>query len=203
MKNTCKHISIRKLGNSQAASILVLTFNSKFRAERNVFSEEKLTEFLKSPEVDSLIEKKLGELAKRPEGCLIVQLFSLIHNYEGAMFAFMGINPVQLKPIVMPFVLGLGSEVTPMVFNYECVSLLTMHTKLTKNFDISKFVKIETIRSEVDQLMSTKLLELTPDRVKQVTQLLVDAMTNSSLQLMEDVIREHLGWLIVWGCIFG
>jgi hypothetical protein len=81
--------------------------------------------------------------------------------------------------------------------------MLTLHAKLTKNFDIAKFVKIETIRSEVDQLMSTKLLELTPDRVKQVTPLRVDLLTNSNLQLMEDVIREHLGWLIVWGCIFG
>lgn len=42
-----------------------------------------------------------------------------------------------------------------------------------------------------DSVWSTLLTvsaELTPERVK---------------QLMEDVIREHLGWLIVWGNVFG
>ena len=37
-------------------------------------------------------------------------------------------------------------------------------------------------------LLETKLEELTPDRVK---------------EMMEEVIREHLGWLIVWGNVFG
>jgi len=32
------------------------------------------------------------------------------------------------------------------------------------------------------------LEELTPERVK---------------EMMEEVIREHLGWLIVWGNVFG
>jgi uncharacterized membrane protein YheB (UPF0754 family) len=40
----------------------------------------------------------------------------------------------------------------------------------------------------VDQLLSAKLEELTPEKVK---------------QMMEEVMREHLGWLIVWGNIFG
>jgi hypothetical protein len=36
--------------------------------------------------------------------------------------------------------------------------------------------------------MSTKLLELTPERVR---------------ALLEEVIRVHLGWLVVWGNVFG
>ena len=33
-----------------------------------------------------------------------------------------------------------------------------------------------------------EILKLTPDKVKQI---------------IEDVIRQHLGWLIVWGNVFG
>ncbi len=57
-----------------------------------------------------------------------------------------------------------------------------------KHVNSGKLIKIETLRNELDQLMSTKLLELTPERVK---------------KLMEDVMRDHLGWLIVWGNVFG
>ena len=57
-----------------------------------------------------------------------------------------------------------------------------------KSVEGGKLIKVDTLRTELDTLMTTKLLELTPDRVK---------------KLMEDVMREHLGWLIVWGNVFG
>lgn len=44
------------------------------------------------------------------------------------------------------------------------------------------------MKYELDQLMTTKLEELTPNMVR---------------ILMEEMIRDHLGWLIVWGNIFG
>jgi hypothetical protein len=48
---------------------------------------------------------------------------------------------------------------------------------------VDKFVQA------IDSLMETTLAEMTaPDNVK---------------ELMEVVIREHLGWLIVWGNVFG
>ena len=47
---------------------------------------------------------------------------------------------------------------------------------------------IEKIRAGVDRLLETKLKELTPEVVK---------------KMMEDITREHLGWLVVWGCVFG
>ena len=48
--------------------------------------------------------------------------------------------------------------------------------------------EVKAMRAQVDGLLETKLEELTPDRVK---------------EMMEEVIREHLGWLIVWGNVFG
>jgi len=44
------------------------------------------------------------------------------------------------------------------------------------------------LRDEVDRLMEERLKELTAEKVK---------------ALVEDIMREHLGWLVVWGVIFG
>jgi len=57
-----------------------------------------------------------------------------------------------------------------------------------KNFDASKLLNIEKIRTEVDVLLSTKLEALQAHHVK---------------ELLEGVMRKHLGWLVVWGNVFG
>ena len=47
---------------------------------------------------------------------------------------------------------------------------------------------IPALRAQVDGLLEAKLEELTPAVVK---------------EMMEQVMRRHLGWLIVWGNVFG
>ena len=47
---------------------------------------------------------------------------------------------------------------------------------------------IPALRAQVDGLLEAKLEELTPRVVK---------------EMMEQVMRRHLGWLIVWGNVFG
>jgi len=44
------------------------------------------------------------------------------------------------------------------------------------------------LRIEIECLLTTKLEEISADTVK---------------NLLERVIRDHLGWIIVWGNIFG
>ncbi len=46
----------------------------------------------------------------------------------------------------------------------------------------------EGIVTKVDRIVQARLDELTPDDVKRIVQ---------------DMIREHLGWLVVWGGVFG
>lgn len=79
---------------------------------------------------------------------------------------------------------GLVPHMKPLIssFGKEAINML-----LTK-FDSRDFIHIPTIRAELDSLMTTKLEQLTPERVK---------------LLLERVIREHLGWLIVWGNAVG
>jgi len=83
-------------------------------------------------------------------------------------------NPITLKPLIKPFVVGMGTDLIP---------LLTQQLG-----EPSKMISIDTVRQEVDKLMTTKLEELTAEKVK---------------KLIEDVIRDHLGWLILWGNVFG
>lgn len=47
---------------------------------------------------------------------------------------------------------------------------------------------IADIRREVDSLLESRLEDLSPQEVKRI---------------IEDVIRKHLGWLVVWGNVFG
>ncbi|MEX2469147.1 MAG: hypothetical protein WD396_05265 [Pseudohongiellaceae bacterium] len=46
----------------------------------------------------------------------------------------------------------------------------------------------EAIRERLERLIDRRLDELTPPMVKDI---------------MQRMIREHLGWLVVWGCAFG
>ena len=55
--------------------------------------------------------------------------------------------------------------------------------------DHGKSTLIEALTSiNPDRLLEEKLEELTPEIVK---------------SMMERIIRDHLGWLIVWGNVFG
>jgi len=45
-----------------------------------------------------------------------------------------------------------------------------------------------TLVTQVEQIIDNRLAELTPQKVRKI---------------VEDMIREHLGWLVVWGGIFG
>jgi len=78
-----------------------------------------------------------------------------------------------LVPVIKPLIVGFADEFA---------------SQVTDNFDITAFVSVEKVREELDKLMTEKLLLLTPETVK---------------TLMEEVIRSHLSWLIVWGNVFG
>ena len=126
----------------------------RFFAERMAGEDvgEKVQKVLASDEVDAIIDRKLEELAESPQG-MMIQL----------------VGTQTVKPLVKQFVIGVGSEIAPLLAG-------------------GAGTEVKAMRAQVDGLLETKLEELTPDRVK---------------EMMEEVIREHLGWLIVWGNVFG
>ena len=56
------------------------------------------------------------------------------------------------------------------------------------NFDGDGNDFTSTLIGKVEHIIDNRLNELTPENVKQIVQ---------------DMIREHLGWLVVWGGVFG
>ncbi|XP_065197501.1 uncharacterized protein LOC135829018 isoform X2 [Sycon ciliatum] len=120
--------------------------------------EEHIQAIMQSDVVDAVIDRKIAELMARP---------------EGLMFAMMGIDAAKLKSLVKPFVFGLGVELAPM---------------LVKVLDSMDLINGYRIREQVEQMMSNRLQEFTPPKVK---------------ELVEKMIRKHLGWLVVWGNALG
>lgn len=55
-------------------------------------------------------------------------------------------------------------------------------------FNTDSMIDVDKLRVELELLMDEKLQYLTPEKVKEI---------------LEHVIREHLGWLVVWGNFFG
>lgn len=59
---------------------------------------------------------------------------------------------------------------------------------MASKVDVRDVVSMKTILYELDRVMTTKMVVITPAMVKTI---------------LERVIREHLGWLVVWGNVFG
>ena len=63
---------------------------------------------------------------------------------------------------------------------------------ILSNIDISSLIQqetdFETFKSRIGNMVDARLNELTPKHVKEI---------------IADMIRQHLGWLVVWGGVFG
>lgn len=108
--------------------------------------------------------------SERVDAIIDAQLEELMNSPQGMMVKMVGASTV--KPLVARFVVGVGEQVAPLLAAEMAGPALD----------------VGSLRDQVDQLLTAKLEELTPDRVK---------------EMMEEVIREHLGWLVVWGNVFG
>ena len=74
-------------------------------------------------------------------------------------------------------------------FKEECDAQLK---ELLNKIDVSSLVtnesRFEEFRPKVEKMIDLRLSELTPEQVKKI---------------IDQMIREHLGWLVVWGGVFG
>merc|ERR1711881_130651 len=87
-----------------------------------------------------------------------------------------GITPKAIEafaPMLKPQLLNMAKSMIP---------------DAKKKFMEGDLMDPATLKSEIDQMLTDRLNEIKEDQVK---------------TLMEEVIRKHLHWLVIWGNVFG
>lgn len=96
-------------------------------------------------------------------------------SHFGGMLGMIG-GEEALEPLREPFKEECDQQIKALLGKIDMSSLLN---------DSSGF---EEFRPKVEKMIDLRLAELTPEQVKQI---------------IDQMIREHLGWLVVWGGVFG
>ena len=98
-------------------------------------------------------------------------------KFGGMLGMFGGVK--ALEPMRDPFAETLSQKLEEMVADPEFLKTLSKNTSGELH---------EMWQSKIGEMVDNRLAELTPQMVKQIIQ---------------DMIRSHLGWLVVWGGVFG
>lgn len=93
----------------------------------------------------------------------------------GGMFKLFGGEKI-LEPMQKSFKLEFEKQASEIISNIDIAAVLKKETDF------------EVFKSKISAMVDTTLNELTPQRVKEI---------------VEDMMRTHLGWLVVWGGVFG
>ena len=104
---------------------------------------------------------------------------AIMDSSLGNMLLMVG-GEAAIRPLKDPFTLKMKVALKEIAHSPSFQE--TVKVKLSESSDS------QVIFSHVEKIVTTRLEELTPQMVKQIIQ---------------TMIREHLGWLVVWGGVFG
>ncbi len=132
--------------------------------------------------IPSLLEDNWDKIASAQmlEPILDRQIQKLVDSPMGGVLVMMGIENV--KPAVAQFVAGLLGQVKENAIQ----AVGGLDVDFTSYLDEHRMA-LDVCR-HVEGLLESKLQQLDAQRVK---------------RLLEEVIRRHLGWLVLWGNVFG
>ena len=102
---------------------------------------------------------------------------SILESSFGGMLSMVG-GAAVLESLRQPVVQRLKEATVQMVSSED------FHQKVSQNL----IGKDDKILEKISTIVQKRLDELTPELVKKIIQ---------------DMIRKHLGWLVVWGGVFG
>lgn len=142
------------------------------------FSPEKINQFLSSQTQQFDLAPVIGKVDLNPAFDNLVEVIE--QSQFGSMLAMMG-GAAALEPMRESFIEKMQHSMTQISQSAQFKELLSAH--LTPA-DTDNNALYSTITTLVDE----RLNELTPVMVKDIIQ---------------TMIREHLGWLVVWGGVFG
>lgn len=104
---------------------------------------------------------------------------AVLESPFGGMLGMFG-GEEALEPLKEPFIKKLKSSIIKIS---ETPSFQNTLNEALKSDDFSK-----DIHAKLSSIVNKRLDELTPKMVKEIVQ---------------NMIREHLGWLVIWGAVFG
>ena len=146
------------------------------------FSKEFLEEYMNNRFTELMTEKNLGDIVRKQvsqpgfDALFEAKLEAISKTPDGMILntiAPLFGGVAPMVPILKPFIGAFGSE---------------MVNDIARNCEVTDLVSTEDVIREVENLLNEKLVMITPEMVR---------------ELMEEIIRDHLGWLVVWGNVFG
>ena len=176
------HMLFERVPGLYGSGIIPLKFESFKTAIRNLimnqfFTVENIEKFVKGPNANFNLDPVIDKL----DYDLIFDGFvDVIKNskFGGALAMFGGDRALQ--PLREPFANKLSIKLKEVVAQPKFKEAFTEHAFHGHGAD--------TLQEKIDSIVQKRLDELTPQMVKDIIQ---------------EMIRSHLGWLVVWGGVFG
>ncbi|MBO1924117.1 DUF445 domain-containing protein [Thiomicrorhabdus sp. 6S3-12] len=161
---------------------------ARFSEFKSAIKNLMMEQFFTQENIDRFLQDSSGE--NKIELAPVIQNVDLSPAYDrlvevimnssfGSMLAMFG-GAEKLEPLREPFMINLQTSLIEIASRDEVKNALQAQ--------IDQPEMIAQIQNKIEQIVDSRLEELTPQMVKQMVQQLID---------------EHLGWLVVWGGVFG
>jgi len=144
------------------------------------FTKENLDKFFET-EITSNKKLDLSNVIEKTDFSIAYESLksAVMESSFGGMLGMFG-GEKALEPLEEPFTNKMKVAINKIVHTDTFQALIQ---ETLQNSDIS-----EDMSKKIDSVVLTRLEELNPKMVK---------------TLVQDMIKEHLGWLVVWGGVFG
>ena len=177
------HMLFEKVPFLYGSGVIQLKFTSFKTAIKNLiltefFSEQKISQLLGNKTIDIDLQPVINEVDLNPAFDSLLEVIE--QSQFGSMLAMFG-GSEAVEPMRETFIVKMRSTLLNVSETPEFKSLV--NDKLTQSNLAS-----DSLFDTVSGLVDDRLTELTPKMVKEIIQ---------------TMIREHLGWLVVWGGVFG
>ncbi|MBE0458454.1 DUF445 domain-containing protein [Pseudoalteromonas sp. KG3] len=177
------HMLFEKVPFLYGSGVIQLKFAGFKVAIKNLiltefFSEQKISQLLGNKTMDIDLQPVINEVDLNPAFDTLLDVIE--HSQFGSMLTMFG-GSAAVEPMRESFIEKMRSSLITMSQTDEFKTLV--NTKLSQTSLAS-----DSLFTTVSGLVDDRLDELTPKMVKDIIQ---------------TMIREHLGWLVVWGGVFG
>ena len=158
---------------------------NRFREIREQVKLLIMTHFFDTDYLERFFGDRIGDLSTDPQ--LEGKIVDLLASDEVDEIVERKLEELQASPSGAILKMVGTQTVKPLVVQFLGGIGSELAPRLVAEF-AQPAMEVDALRDQVDQLLTAKLEELTPATVK---------------EMMEEVMRQHLGWLIVWGNVFG